>query len=79
VNASAIRSAGEAAKSLRDILGMIQKAKEINEMTGWIPSHPEVTHWKNTMESARASLRELEAIISQNCSPLDNLRRDRAS
>jgi hypothetical protein len=40
--------------------GMIQKAKEINETLGWIPTQQEMQAWRRAMEEAHRSLQEME-------------------
>jgi hypothetical protein len=53
-------SASKAVASLRIMQGMIQKAKEINETLGWIPTQQEMHAWRKAMEEAHRSLQEME-------------------
>lgn len=65
VGGQAITSASGAVSSLREILGMIQKAKNINEGTGWQPTEEEVQRWKMARDTSHRELQELETICKQ--------------
>jgi hypothetical protein len=60
VDGRAITSASNAAVSLRVIHGMIKKAKDINEVMGWVPTDHEIQRWKSSMEAGHRSLQEVE-------------------
>lgn len=60
-----ITSASEAAMSLRVIHGMIQKAKDINERIGWLPTDQEMQRWKRAIENSHRSLQEIETVCER--------------
>ena len=68
VGGAVLDSASKAVASLRIMLGMIQRAKEINEALGWIPTPQEMQAWRRAMEEANRSLQEMEAAC-QNVGP----------
>jgi hypothetical protein len=53
-------SASKAVASLRVMQGIIQRAKEINEFIGWVPTQQEMQAWRRAMEDAHRGLQELE-------------------
>ena len=65
VDGRTITSASEAAMSLRVIHGMIQKAKSINEGTGWMPTDQEAKNWKRAIGASHRALQEIETICHQ--------------
>lgn len=60
VDDRAIISTSDVAGPLRVIHGMLQRAKDINEGTGWTPTEQEVGSWKTAMETAHRILQEVE-------------------
>ena len=65
VSEEAIRYAGKAAFSLRRIEGLIQQARAVNLLAGWIPSEKQVAEWKEAIDSAPKMLDQLEAACRQ--------------
>jgi hypothetical protein len=68
VGGPVLDSASKAVASLRVMQGMIQKAKEISEALGWIPTQQEMQAWRRAMEDAHRGLQEME-MTCQNVSP----------
>jgi hypothetical protein len=64
IGGDAVVYAAKAAMSLRFILGLIEKAKSVNETTGWMASEDEVKKWKAAMEMAPQMLGQLEQTSS---------------
>jgi len=65
VNDRTVISSNEAVGPLRVIHGMLQKARDINEMTGWVPTGQEVRDWKAARENAERKLQEVEVASRQ--------------
>jgi hypothetical protein len=68
VGGSVLDSASRAVPALRTMQGMIQRAKEINESLGWIPTPQETQTWRKAVEEAHRGLQEIE-VACQNISP----------
>jgi hypothetical protein len=68
VGGPTLDSASNVVASLRVMQGMIQKAKEINEFIGWIPTQQEMQAWRRAMEDAHRGLQEME-MACQKVSP----------
>ena len=61
VSEDAIRYAGKAAVSLREIMGFIEEARRINRLTGWSPKATQIKDWEAAVDAAPKMLLELEA------------------
>jgi hypothetical protein len=70
VGGPVLDSASQTVASLRTMQDMIQKAKQINEVQGWIPTQQEMQAWRRAIESAHRGLQEIEAAC-QNVSSLN--------
>jgi len=62
VSAEAIAEGAKAAVALRYIVGLIMKAKSINEGTGWVPSTDERENWEVALGAVETQLTKLATI-----------------
>jgi len=64
VNKDAINYAGKAAVSLRLLVSQMDKARSINEGTGWVPSPDEQRAYADAIDAAPKMLEALERVCS---------------